>query len=131
MKKEIWLPVKGYELLYEISNHGNIRRILYKGKQVQKKLKPKVTKKGYLNVALRDYLAGTRKWFLMHRLVGIAFIPNFENKSDINHKDGNKRNNYFENLEWVTRKENIRHAWDMGMSKINSGCFKKGHNRWA
>lgn len=111
MKEEIWLPVKGYELLYEISSHGNVRRILYRGKQVQKNLKPKITTKGYLNVALRNSLAGTRKWFLVHRLVGIAFIANPENKPQINHEDGNKENNYFENLKWATAQENIIHSF--------------------
>lgn len=53
---------------------------------------------------------GESKSFLVHRLVANAFIPNPENKSDVNHKDENKKNNYIENLEWTSHKENCDHS---------------------
>lgn len=130
-KEEQWLPVVGLERLYEISDCGRIRRIHYKGKPVKMELRPHAHKKGYLVVGLRDYEKRIRKWFLIHRLIAIAFIPNPENKCDVNHKNGVKTDNRLENLEWATRRENIQHSWDLGLSKINIGCFKKGHNRWA
>lgn len=72
-------------------------------------------RKGYLSVDL--YKDGKRVTRGVHRLVAEAFIPNPENKPEVNHKDGNKHNNSISNLEWVTKKENVRHAWDNGLVK--------------
>lgn len=61
------------------------------------------------NGYLRVYIPHTGDRFLVHRLVATAFIPNPDCKPQVNHKDGNKRNNSVENLEWVTCKENVNH----------------------
>jgi hypothetical protein len=68
---------------------------------------------------LRVELKG--KLYSIHRLVALAFIPNIENKPQINHKDGNKLNNHFTNLEWVTNKENHRHKMEHGLNVTLSG----------
>lgn len=69
---------------------------------------------------------GSKKRLYAHRLVAIAFIPNPDNKPEINHIDGNKENNYVDNLEWVTSKENKAHAWNKGLYQTDHVfCFNK------
>jgi hypothetical protein len=65
------------------------------------------------------------KYFSIHRLVAQAFIPNLLNKEDVNHIDGNKLNNSVNNLEWVTRKENIQHSWKMGLQENMLNAHRK------
>lgn len=84
-----------------------------KGKQ----LRPSVDKYGYERVVLTK--DGIRKTYLVHKLVALAFIPNPENKTTINHIDGNKRNNNVSNLEWATEKENQNHKWKNGLANYN------------
>ena len=99
---EIWKDIEGYEGIYQVSNLGRTKR-LYKNDK-EKILKPFSNKDGYLIVNLCK--EGKVKSRSVHRLVAQAFIPNPENKPEVNHKDENKSNNKVENLEWVTSKEN-------------------------
>ena len=71
-------------------------------------LKPQVIRNGYLHVPLSK--AGKWKWFSIHRLVALCFIPNPEGKKQVNHIDGVKFNNHVSNLEWCTNDENRAHA---------------------
>lgn len=103
---EIWRDIQGYDGLYQVSSWGRVRSwyscILH----------PEVTKKGYLRVDLYD-ADGNRKHKKVHRLVANAFIPNSDGKPQVNHKDGNKKNNSVTNLEWVTDAENKDHRKEL------------------
>ncbi|WP_242227195.1 NUMOD4 domain-containing protein [Bacillus cereus group sp. BfR-BA-01315] len=115
---EIWKDIEGYEGYYQVSNTGKI-----KNKRNSRIRKNCLTKYGYLNVQL--LISGKDKTFQVHRLVAQAFIPNPNNKTQVNHIDGNKLNNNIDNLEWVTPKENMKHAWDIGLYKDSVESIKK------
>lgn len=111
MEQEIWKDVKNYEGKYQVSNLGRVKSLLekYRGGQYYGMiLKSHVNKKGYVYQQLRK----DNKTFthLLHRLVAEVFIPNPENKPNINHIDANTSNNNINNLEWCTQKENIQHC---------------------
>ena len=100
--------------IYEISSYGRIRN-----KYTGKILRPDVDKDGYLKFALQPSVGDKKVKRFSHRLVGLQFIPNPENKPEINHMrvsyvDGRAKcehdDNYYKNLEWCTRQENIDHS---------------------
>ena len=103
---EIWKDIEGYEGLYQVSSLGRVKR-LYKNDK-EKILKLMSDRYGYLRVNL--YKEGKRKQSKVHRLVAKAFIPNLDNKSQVNHRDEDKTKNRVENLEWATSKENSNHG---------------------
>lgn len=111
---EIWKEVEGFNGEYLISNLGNIKSNKNK-KEIL--LKTTIDKCGYIRVGLRK--EGKQYCYTIHRLVASAFIPNLENKKQVNHIDCNKRNNNVENLEWTTPSENIIHAWKNGLREYN------------
>lgn len=83
---------------------------------------------GYYKISLIDD-DGNRKYFRVNRLVGISFVPNPENKPVINHKDGDKHNNHYKNLEWCTVSENTKHSYANGLQKTNNGFSVLDHNK--
>lgn len=78
---------------------------------------------GYIQI--RFYINGKVYHKYVHRMVAEAFIPNPNNYTDVNHKDGNKQNNFVDNLEWVSHSQNIKHAENKGLLQRNElGRFK-------
>lgn len=128
--QETWKSIKGFDGLYEVSNTGRVRtlkhRIVRNNGRVldipQREIKGSKDTKGYYQVELKK--EGKRNIKFVHRLVAETFIENNENKQQVNHKDGNKENNDVSNLEWVTCKENIHHAWK---NQLNKPCVGENH----
>lgn len=129
LKGEIWKPVVGYEGFYEVSNLGNIKSLdrtvkqrnrwgkimdrFFPGKMLSKN---RCESARYQMVALSDGNM-TRKTILVHRIVAKAFIPNTANKPQVNHINGEKKDNRVVNLEWCDGEYNIAHAVENGLMK--------------
>ncbi|WP_194745911.1 NUMOD4 motif-containing HNH endonuclease [Staphylococcus chromogenes] len=130
---ETWKDIKGYEGFYQVSNTGKVRSLPrtitlktkngkdrpchFKGRTL--KLNEEPGKKS--NIMPRYYVAfsknGKRVKFYIHRLVAQHFIPNPMGLTDVNHIDGDCSNNNVDNLEWCSRLDNMRHAFDNKLIK--------------
>lgn len=104
----IWKDIPGTDGEYKISNQGKVATT-----KTGRILTPSIDARGYERVCL--FKMDRRRRYKVHRLVAITFIPNPGNKEQVNHKDGNKRNNSVENLEWVTNEENMHHSRENGL----------------
>ena len=117
----MWADIKGYEELYKISDSGEIwskDRLCVDSKGRKRfregqKLNPDIAPNGYYRVTLAK--DGKKKQFYLHRLLALHFIPNPCGKPQVNHKDGNKLNCSIDNLEWVSVKDNVIHAYRHGL----------------
>lgn len=118
--------IVGYEPRYLVSESGKVFSV----KKNIKELKPFTNALGYKSVALYDDEL-KKKNVLVHRLVAQAFIPNPENKPNVNHIDRQPSNNDISNLEWCTQKENIQHSIDLGVQFGKKGKRKihRKHSR--
>lgn len=116
----MWKDINGFEGIYQISDRSEIRRV-DTGHIV--KQRPKI---GYWSVCLcKD---GKKHYLWVHRLLAQAFIPNPDNKPQVNHINGDRSDCRIENLEWVTASENRKHAYDCG---LQSGIDCSKHLRKA
>lgn len=114
--QEIWKDIKGYEGLYQVSNLGRVKSLERLAKSnnnnyrivKEKFLKKYEDKDGYIRVSLNKNSKSLS--YPIHRLIAEAFIPNFNNLPQINHKDENKKNNCINNLEWCTTKYNCNYG---------------------
>lgn len=115
MRKEIWKFILGYEGIYQVSNYGRVRSVANEFSRKEKILSLQKNEKGYLCVCLKKLGIGKR--FKVHRLVAEAFIPNPENKPEVNHigKKPNKQDNRVWKIEWSTKEENNKHAIESGL----------------
>lgn len=139
MSKEKFKDIKGYEGYYQVSNLGNVKSVTRFIKYIngrhryvnERILKTDKTKKGYLLVTLSAN--GINIKHSVHRLVALAFINNNNNKPQVNHIDGNRSNNNVNNLEWVSRRENVSHGVRnrKTSSKYIGVTYRKDSNSWG
>jgi hypothetical protein len=117
--EETWKPVVGFENHYEVSTDGRIRRTMAANStKVGWVLTPN-DHNGYRRVSLHK--GGKCHRLLVHRIVAQAYLDGFEKVRHVNHKNGVKHDNRVENLEWVTARENVLHAWKNGLATPNLG----------
>lgn len=113
-----WRFIEGTNGEYQVSDTGMVKTT-----RSGKIMTPSVDQRGYLRVAL--YKSNRNKRYKVHRLVAQAFLPNPEEKPQVNHKDGNKQNNTVCNLEWVTNNQNMSHARQNGLFEGHRQFCKK------
>ena len=125
--QETWLDIKGYEGLYQVNNFGQVKSLdkpmfvygihhdpiatIRKGKI----LSPRLSDDGYEKVSLTKNKKA--KNYFVHRLVALAFLPNPNHYEEVNHIDGNKRNNNVLNLEWCSHLQNMQHCYANSLRK--------------
>lgn len=114
--EEVWKDIKGYEGMYQVSSFGRVKSI--PRYRVSGKIMDVACNGHYWRIKLSKN--GKSRRVMLHRIIAEAFIPNPENKPQVNHINGNKKDNSIENLEWVTISENQIHAIKTGLRPIKT-----------
>jgi hypothetical protein len=115
---EFWIPIKGFEDTYHISNYARIKALKKQAGfyfRPERILSQKITHRGYLSVTF--FVNKKPYWPSVHRLMIISFKPLEQQKAEVNHINSCRMDNRIDNLEWVTRLENERHARSLGLKK--------------
>lgn len=134
MINEVFAQIKGLEGYFDISNFGRIKsvnRTIIRSDGRSMVIKERIRKvqknnSGYEVVILK--LKRKELHFTVHRLVAMSFLKNENNYPEVNHKDGNKLNNHFDNLEWATKSLNNLHAYRSGLRKCRDMSGKNNPN---
>jgi len=122
--EEIWKDVIGYEGLYKVSNLGRVKSLPRNGTiKTERVLVQKIAWNKRKQIALNK--DDKRKSYCVHRLVAKAFLGLPKEKHEVNHIDGNPQNNEVSNLEWVTKSDNIKHAYRIGLKSLKG----ESHNQ--
>lgn len=116
---ETWKPIPNFSR-YEASDYGNLRSMNYKNTKTVKVLTPAKSPDGYMKTMLVDDSGQYKSW-TVHKFVALTFLGDIPEGMEINHKNGNKVDNSLDNLEYVTRSENILHSYAMGLQPKPKG----------
>lgn len=118
--EEQWKAVEGYDNKYFVSSFGRIKSFVTSPNHPKNVngiiLAQSITKKGYCRCDLSK--DNKKQAHAVHRLVGVAFVPNLENLPQINHKKGIKTDNRYHQIEWSTCQQNIQAAFDTGIKTV-------------
>lgn len=133
LEGEVWKEIEGFEVYYQVSNLGRVKSLERKIKHMSGFRTKKesimiqtLTRFGYYRIKLID--GENRSMKLVHRIVLDAFLNNKNVFLEINHKNGIKTDNNLDNLEWVTRSENMKHAFKNGLNKSRDMKGENGAN---
>lgn len=132
MEHEEWRDISGYDGRYQVSNLGNVRSVNYRNTGVCKKISMKLNCNGYFEVTLCKN--NQSKWFKVHRLVAMTFLPNPNGLPCVNHKDENRTNNNVDNLEWCSYLYNNTYGnarKKMSMKMRNNQYLSKHVNQYT